>query len=1306
MLALTVALVAPYFVDWTSYRADFEREAGRILGREVRVEGTATARLLPFPSVTFTDVVVAGTQPGQPSMTVETFSMDAELAPFMQGELHIFDMRLVRPSVMVEMAADGTLDWAVRPSVPVQASHISLEKLTVTEGSVAVRHAASGRTHELTEINANISARSLTGPWRMDGSLRLDGMRTALVASTGAVDDGRMRVRVDARPELYPFVLETDGDARIEDGRMRYAGQFRLDALTTSDRLRVSGGGTIAVGETESEEEGPPAYRIGGMFALDHEALDIEEFRFETGPLDDPYTADGSARFGLGQAPDFFVRADGAQIRIADAVADASGAASFDQRLIALREFILDMPRPAIPGSVELALPAIVAGDTTIRDVRLRASPSEGGWAVESLAATMPGRATLEARGDLSIGMDDLGFAGSLLLAVGQPSGFAAWLSRDIDEAIRRLPAAGFSATVELNEERQIFRDLELVLGAARFNGEIDSRTPSGERPSMALRLDGDALDVEGLAAFASIFINDSGETRFGNRDLAFDIAAGPVTVGGMTAETLDTALRLNDGRLEIDRLSIGGLAGANISATGTVRNLATEPSGSIDANVIATDLAPLADTLAARFPESRIAAEISRRAANYPGLLEDASIQLVASAAAGEAGSTGLALNASGEAGGTSFTLTASTPEASTAPAGRPLKLQLDASNGEAAALYAALGLPALPLGLADGAEVTLAFDGIPDSGGQTRLAFSGEGLALEFNGQTSITPDGWSANGMSSIRADDLEPWLAVGGVSLPGYGYGLPLSAQAQLDVDGGLFVLSGIQGEVAQEPVSGDLNVQIVDSLPHVTGALALRYVDLGAVAEMAVGSEALVNGERWPTAPFAQNVSTPVSTDLELTAQQLGLGTFADATTARLRLRLGTQGVSVSEASISVYGGTLTGLMDFRNDAGTGLLSTQFTLEGARASNILGDIGVEGTVDLTAALTGSGKSVDGLMASLAGSGTASVEDVVVRGVDPLAFPALLSEADAVGPEIDAEATARFAPPLVRSNQMRASAVDFAFTVANGTARVPPILLQTPEASLSAELRADIGAGTVGADALLTYDPGLEALVGSEPAVRLSASGPLDEIRIDADTQPLAQFLTQRALELEQQRVEAMQAALIEQQRLRREARYYAARVEERERAAEEARNALEQSERLRREIQQQQDEAERRAAEEERLRRDEEAESRRIEEETRRIEQDAERERLAEDERAAAERQRAADEVFRAEVEALLRSRAETTAARQGEQDETVSPPALEVTPSPRPSAPPEPFLSLPDNTTSPAAGSSDDGFMRLIFGDD
>src|SRR5690606_27286816 len=263
------------------------------------------------------------------------------------------------------------------------------------------------------------------------------GMLTNVSVSTGAVDAaGGMRLRVRAQPERHPVTLEADGNARVEDGRARYAGNFRLNAAAQG-----------------AEQQTEPAYRLSGLFDFDHAALTVGEFRFETGTADDPYVAEGSAEFTLGVEPRFLIRADGAQIRFDDATAEGQ-AGGFDlrQRLAAVREFLLDMPRPTIPGRIGVALPAIVAGDTTVRAVHLHAEPADAGWKVSSLGATLPGRATLEASGNLTLG-EDAAFSGSLLLAVGQPSGFAAWLARDVDDAIRRLPAAGFSARVRLSDE-------------------------------------------------------------------------------------------------------------------------------------------------------------------------------------------------------------------------------------------------------------------------------------------------------------------------------------------------------------------------------------------------------------------------------------------------------------------------------------------------------------------------------------------------------------------------------------------------------------------------------------------------------------------------------------------------------------------------------------------------------------------------------------------------------------------------------------------------------------------------------------
>src|SRR5690606_9704988 len=241
--------------------------------RQVHVEGTARARLIPFPSVTFTDVVVEGTESGEPAMTVDEFSMDAELAPFLRGELLIFDMRLVRPSMRVTIAPTGRIDWAVRPSSPFDPRQVTLEKVTISDGTISLRQEGSGRTITLSDIDSVLSARTLAAPWRVSGSLSLNGMPIALPAVTGSAEEhGAMRVRITAEPEQYPIVLETDGDARFVDQEGRYAGTFRL-----STRHKKTAG---EVQEAAQQQEADPGNRVTGRFALDHQRLSVEEFRF------------------------------------------------------------------------------------------------------------------------------------------------------------------------------------------------------------------------------------------------------------------------------------------------------------------------------------------------------------------------------------------------------------------------------------------------------------------------------------------------------------------------------------------------------------------------------------------------------------------------------------------------------------------------------------------------------------------------------------------------------------------------------------------------------------------------------------------------------------------------------------------------------------------------------------------------------------------------------------------------------------------------------------------------------------------
>nr|WP_309086068.1 AsmA family protein [Chelativorans sp.] len=1296
ILVLTAALVAPYFIDWTSYRASFEREAGRILGREVRVGGTARARLLPFPSVTFTDVVVAGAEPGDPAMTVDEFSMDAELAPFLSGELLIFDMRLVRPSMNINIAPNGRIDWAVRPSSPFDPRQVTLERVSIVDGTIRVHQQASGRVVTLADIDSEVSARSLSGPWRVAGDLEIDGIPVAVTASTGSVDqEGVLRLRVAAQPRDYPIIVETDGSSRFVEGEGIYSGTFRVSSARPAERADAEGDA-----DTNSPQPGPadPGNRVIGRFTLDHQRLAVEEFRFETGPESNPYTASGKAAVELGANPSFSVTAEGAQIRLEGPEAESGvmSGLSADARLSALMAFLANLPKQTIPGTVAINLPAIVAGDTTIRDIRVRAEPSEEGWNIGSMAATLPGRTRFEGEGVLATG-DALAFTGKMLLAIAQPSGFAAWLARDVDEAIRRLPAAGFSADVELTRERQRFDNLELILGDARFRGSIDRQSPPDARPSLALTLDGDRLDLEGMQAFASLFIDDAGRNRLADHDVDLDVAAGPVVAQGLTAERLDTALRLRAGTLEIDRLTVTGLAGANISATGTVSGIGAAPTGNLDASVVAVDLAPLIGLLARRLPENRLLQALDRNASAYPGLLSDSQIEIVANTAEGSA-TNELSVTAQGTAGGTDFNFSLSSGGTLADLSTAPLETHFTARNEEPAALYALVGLPAVPLALAPPAEAELSASGRVADGLETRFRFSGDGMAASFEGKLSSGAAGMSAAGNARLESSDLEPWLAAAGISLPGFGYGLPVQLSAEVDHGGeGLTVLSNIAGKVAGSTVSGDLNAELRESLPHLTGSLALGGLDLGLAAEMVAGSDAFqTDGGVWPRAPFRESGKAPISADVELSSDRLWFGDAATVEEARLRLKLDPSGLALSELTGRMMGGAVEGLAEFRNDAGTGLFSAQVSLRNAPLGTLLPGSGLAGAADVSAGVTASGKSVEAMAAALSGSGSASLRAIEISGLDPAALGPIIAEADKLGVDINAEKVAAFAPPLLRGGRFEAGDAQLAFTIANGVARVPPVQMQSQGARMSVEAMADLRDRTVSASGSITYDPGLEAVEGSEPTVRFSAEGRLGEAPLQLDTEPLAQFLTQRALEREQARVEHMQALLLERQRLRREANYF--RGLEEKRAAEEAERI-----RLARE-------AERIRAEEERRRLEEEERQRlQAEEERRRLQEQEERRRAQEEESRRAQEeaaQRAQEEAERrAQEDAARRAREEEARRARESAPPPVIPPAQSA-PAPAQTMPApgeERFPGLPGvNLDAPQLPQPDGGAEGLL----
>ncbi|MCA1444449.1 AsmA family protein, partial [Ensifer sp. IC4062] len=657
VVALFAALIAPLFIDWTNFRNDFEREASRIMGKPVVVHGSVDARILPFPTVTLNDVRVGATEGDQPIVQVAQFSMSAELAPFLSGEALIFDMRLDRPKARIRLLPDGTLDWARGSRSSIPASTVVLEKIEIVDGEIEFVDEQTGRTRRVTDLSADLSARSLAGPWKVEGRAALDGEAGSFAFSSNAVnEEGALSLRTRLTPDKRPFGVELDGDLKVVDFRPVYGGQFTLTENRPADEAKQSG-----------------ALRINGEFQLTNESIRVPEFRFEAGPPDDPYVVTGEATLDTGKDQKFLLIADGQQIDVSrignsgrSGKTGRDPAISLRQRIEAMLAIAADIPIPQVPGRASLKLPAIVIGDTTVRDVRLDVRPDGAGWIVENAVALLPGRTQMEASGRLNL-KEQRAFRGDILVASNQPSGLANWLAGSVDPAIRKLKTAGFAATVNLTDTLQQFESLEVAAGPATLRGRIERQSFAEQQPSLSLQLKGNRIDLEALQALAGLVAGDASTGTLLQHAIAADLSAEAFSAFGEEARDVQAVLTRKNGQLQAERVAIGSLSGAQLALSGRMSGGLDQPVLSAKMKLAASDLTPFLEMIG-RHTAAHPALQRLIRAGPY---YSDAALDVTLTAGSNE-GSAPVTFGVIGTANGSKIAASYQAPDVAQALTGK----------------------------------------------------------------------------------------------------------------------------------------------------------------------------------------------------------------------------------------------------------------------------------------------------------------------------------------------------------------------------------------------------------------------------------------------------------------------------------------------------------------------------------------------------------------------------------------------------------------------------------------------------------
>src|SRR5690349_11077794 len=191
----------------------------------------------------------------------------------MRGEWRATELHLVGPQLSLGLDASGQLR-APSLAVAFKPDGLSIERLSIEDGIIALNDAASGATLTLGKAWFNGEARSLIGPVKGDGAVTVAGVLYPYRLTLGRLTDtGALRLHLNVDPTDRPLNVEADGILAIGSGAPRFEGTLSI--------ARPVGIGLRQPGAAPRDVTQP--WRIGGKVKATPQSALMQDVEFQYG---------------------------------------------------------------------------------------------------------------------------------------------------------------------------------------------------------------------------------------------------------------------------------------------------------------------------------------------------------------------------------------------------------------------------------------------------------------------------------------------------------------------------------------------------------------------------------------------------------------------------------------------------------------------------------------------------------------------------------------------------------------------------------------------------------------------------------------------------------------------------------------------------------------------------------------------------------------------------------------------------------------------------------------------------------------
>ncbi len=239
-LIVAAALIVPSFMDWSAYKNQATQIIKEKTGIEMDIKGGIGFSVIPAPRFYIEQAVlsVANQEEKKPLVSFERLEVNLELAPLFKKQVKVTSFTLIEPQITVEKLKNGKFN-IVTPEIEAllktnkaeeeggktqtgaqQASafDMSIDGVRIKDGVFVYADELTGSNTKIQNINMDLSAQSLMGPFEAQGSAFYEGHALNIDAKVGRYDSENSLIMPKIIMVLQPgdIMLSYDGVVSLE----------------------------------------------------------------------------------------------------------------------------------------------------------------------------------------------------------------------------------------------------------------------------------------------------------------------------------------------------------------------------------------------------------------------------------------------------------------------------------------------------------------------------------------------------------------------------------------------------------------------------------------------------------------------------------------------------------------------------------------------------------------------------------------------------------------------------------------------------------------------------------------------------------------------------------------------------------------------------------------------------------------------------------------------------------------------------------------------------------------------------------